>query len=158
MKKFIYCLLFLPLLCITSYSQTTPPPNTQPPPESFPEYIVKPSEDLNPYGLSSLESSTGNEYREGAGTLGTKLDGRPSNREVNKRAEEKRAENQSNKNPQQNQAVEEIVVDDDVAVENFSGTPSSGSSSMIRWVDDQGVTHITNNIGSVPAKYRDQIK
>ena len=158
MKKFIYILMFLPLMCITSYSQTTTAPNTQPPPESFPEYIVKPSEDLNPYGLSSLESSTGNEYRDGSGTLGTKLTGRPSNREVNRKADEKRAQNLENENNQQNQVQEEIVVEDDVEVEDFSSTPRSGSSSMIRWVDDEGVTHITNNVGSVPAKYRDQIK
>ena len=157
MKKIIYILAVLPLMYLTSYAQDAPTTPTQPAPD-FPEYIVRPSEDLNPYGLSSLGQSTEQDYREGSGTLGTKTTGRPSNREVNKRAAEKRAQQKENANKQQQQAPEQIVVEDDTSVENFSSVPKSGSSNMIRWVDDNGVTHITNNIGSVPAKYRDQIK
>ena len=155
MKKIIYILTVLPLLSFfTSYAQDAPTTPVQPAPD-FPEYIVRPSEDLNPYGLSSLGESTEQDYRDGAGTLGTKTTGRPSNRDVNKKAEEKRAENRANT---QNQAVDQIVVEDDAAVQNFSSAPKSGSSSMIRWVDDQGVTHITNNIGAVPPEYRDRIE
>ncbi|MGI9535301.1 MAG: hypothetical protein ACR2NW_10165 [Thermodesulfobacteriota bacterium] len=158
MKKIIYILAVLPLMYLTSYAQDTPTTPTQPAPDAFPDYIVRPSEDLNPYGMSSLGTSTEDGYREGSGTLGTKTTGRPSNRDVNKKYEEKRAKNKANENKQQTQSIEEIEIEDTSAVENFSSTPKSGNSNMIRWVDEDGVTHITNNVGSVPAKYRDSIQ
>ncbi len=40
---------------------------------------------------------------------------------------------------------------------NTSSRPVS-SSTLIKWVDDKGVVHVTNNPNSVPEKYRDQIK
>ena len=154
MKKLIFLLAALPLMCIASYAQDTPAPGPD-----FPDYIVKPSEDLNPYGLSSLGTSSGNDYRDGSGTLGTKTTGRPSNIEVNKKAEEKKAASEENQaNAEQSDPLEEIVVEDDSAVQNFSSSPKSSNSRLIRWVDDDGVTHITNNEGSIPAKYRNQVK
>jgi len=32
------------------------------------------------------------------------------------------------------------------------------SSTLIKWVDDKGVVHVTNNPNSIPEKYKDQIK
>ena len=38
---------------------------------------------------------------------------------------------------------------------NVNSRPSS-SSLLIKWVDDEGVVHVTNNPGSIPEKYKDQ--
>ena len=61
-------------------------------PSDYPDYIVKPKEDLNPYGMSSLGQSTTDTSRDAAGTLGTGT-ARPSNMELNKEIEGKRKEN-----------------------------------------------------------------
>ncbi|MGH7885630.1 MAG: hypothetical protein ACRENO_08050, partial [Thermodesulfobacteriota bacterium] len=43
------------------------PATTVPSPAAFPSYTVKPSEDLNPYGLSTLGNSTEDNYTEAPG-------------------------------------------------------------------------------------------
>ena len=40
---------------------------------------------------------------------------------------------------------------------NVNSRPVS-SSRLIKWTDDDGVVHVTNNPDSVPEKYKDQIK
>ena len=66
MKKLIFALLILPLGFTVSYAQDAPAPE-------FPDYIVRPSEDLNPYGLSSLGTSTEEgAINDAAGSLGSR--------------------------------------------------------------------------------------
>jgi hypothetical protein len=73
---------------VNAFSQSTAPAAPPAPPD-FPSYIVKPSEDLNPYELSTVLKSTGIEYGQGEGTLGTS-EQRSSNIEVNAALQKKR--------------------------------------------------------------------
>lgn len=166
--KFMFVILTV-LISFTfySYSQTTgggqtPPPQSAPQPSDYPDYIVKPSEDLNPYGLSSIgESTTGNEYREGAGTLGT-TQKRPSNIDVNKQMQEKQKEQKEASMEQSGEeSTPETGIDYDTAYpsEKYTDVRSSPVKTKIySWTDDQGVKHVTNDLGSVPPQYMDQVK
>lgn len=168
MIKIILFSAFLGTVCIYSLalSQTTTgtgtgevqTPQTQPTePRAFPEYIVRPSEDLNPYGLSSIDSTTGNEYRKGEGTLGTSIN-RKSNAEVNKAINERRKQSQADEESSENSVVEigSEDIDTEIGYESISPSRPSGKK-LIRWVDDKGSVHITNDVGSVPQKYGNQI-
>lgn len=158
MKKIALFLLVLPLTYGISFGQDDP---SQPAPD-FPDYIVRPSEDLNPYGLSSLGTTTEEgAIDDAAGSLGTTTSNRPSNRDVNKAIADKKAQeaekekaNQSERSQDQTEVIEEEEID----YRDVSSSRVKGSSNMIKWVDDKGVVHITNNVGSVPPQYRDQIK
>ena len=69
-----------------------PVPAPAPPvPADFPSYIVTPSEDLNPYDLSTMQKSTQTGDRNGVGTLGTSVE-RTSNIEVNEALQKSRQE------------------------------------------------------------------
>jgi hypothetical protein len=46
----------------TAFPQSTAP--AAPAPADFPSYIVVPSEDLNPYNLSTMQKSTEMNYRD----------------------------------------------------------------------------------------------
>lgn len=167
-KKILFS-AFLGTVCIYSLalSQTTTgtvtgevqTPQTQPTePGVFPEYIVRPSEDLNPYGLSSMDSATGIDYRKGEGTLGTRID-RKSNAEVNKAISERKKQLRANEEESsENSGVERGSedIDNEIGYETLSPSSSSGKK-LIRWVDDKGAVHITNDVGTVPQKYRNQI-
>ncbi|MCI0480192.1 MAG: hypothetical protein L0213_01230, partial [Candidatus Dadabacteria bacterium] len=72
-----------------AFSQSGPAP--APVPADFPSYIVVPSEDLNPYDLSTMQKSTETNYRDGTGTLGTSVQ-RQSNIEVNEALQKKKQE------------------------------------------------------------------
>ncbi|MEE9193759.1 MAG: hypothetical protein V3U21_04405, partial [Thermodesulfobacteriota bacterium] len=52
---------------------------------------------------------------------------------------------------------DKIDVDLSEPTSNVSSRPTS-SSPLIKWVDDKGVVHVTNNPNSIPDKYKDQIK
>ena len=159
MKKFVYILAALPIIYFTAYAHAqNPTPNDGMTHSAYPKSVAKPSQSVDPYGLSSLNSSTGSRYRKGAGTLGTVTTGRPSNSEINKAIQEKRAKDRKNQNERRNSVLKRAGAENDLGVRDFSSTRKSGSSKIIRWVDDEGITHITNNVGSVPAKYRSQVK
>ncbi len=154
MKNLIIALLLLPLSYTVTFSQDAPAPE-------FPDYIVRPSEDLNPYGLSSLGTTTEEgAIDDAAGSLGNKTSNRPSNLDVNKSIQEKKLKEQEEakaQEPSNNQPVETIE-EEAIEYNSVSNSRPKSSSGMIKWVDDNGVQHITNNVGSVPPQYRDQIK
>ena len=164
-------IIFLSVLTVaisysTSYSQTTGTGQVQTPqtnPAQFPSYIVKPSEDLNPYGLSSIGESTEKNYRDGSGTLGTTTSNRPSNAEIKKAKEERKKQKQG--------AKEESVETKETSASksntgssnyrsNSSNTTTSkvGKTQLIKWTDENGVVHISNNMGAIPQKYRKQLE
>ncbi len=114
-----------------------------------PWYYYWPDENLNPFGMSTLGDD------EGGSTFG-KSNKRRSNLQVNP--------------PMQEQMPDEESVDDvsnDIPFEetrspqeSFSiGSPPTGAKKgpLYKWVDDNGVIQVTNDLGSVPAKYLDQI-
>lgn len=158
MKKILLILFVLPLTYGISLGQDTP---SQPSPD-FPDYIVRPSEDLNPYGLSSLGTSTEEgAINDAAGSLGSSTSNRPSNIDVNKSIADKKAQKAEEEKAAQakrEQAQSGIIEEEVVEYNKLSGSRVKGSSNMIKWVDNKGIVHITNNIGSVPPEYRDQIK
>jgi hypothetical protein len=81
-------------------------------PADFPSYIVTPSEDLNPYDLSTMQKSTETNYRDGTGTLGTTVE-RQSNIEVNEALQKQRQERMK--------AAEEAKAKNLTAPENTEG-------------------------------------
>lgn len=145
-----------------SYSQADTPqtaPSGQIPgvePGDFPEYIIRPQEDLDPFGMTTLGGSTGEgSFREGAGTLNTRQT-RPSNMEINRSVVDDIRERR------------EMDADTNEETEIDYGTafPASGSGDtgftdvkpgVYRWTDEKGNIHFTNNLGSVPQKYMYQI-
>ncbi len=156
MKKLLLALLILPLSFTVSYAQSSP---SQPPPE-FPDYIVRPSEDLNPYGLSSLGTTTEEgAINDAAGSLGSKTSNRPSNLEVNKSIQDKKLKEQEQAKAQGvDQKQPKIIQEEAIEYNDVSSSKSKNRSGMIKWVDENGVQHISNNVGSVPSQYHDQIK
>ena len=76
---------------------------------------------------------------------------RRSNIEVNKKEEDGES---SNNVPNQPVAIDADLSEPTV---NVNSRPAS-SSTLIKWTDDKGVVHVTNNPNSVPDKYKDQIK
>lgn len=145
------------------------PAPAAPVPADFPSYIVTPSEDLNPFDLSTMQKSTDTNYRDGTGTLGTSVQ-RQSNIEVNEALQKQRQERMK--------AAEEARAKNLTAPENTEGEgapsaeevtsaepPQLGDSAgdldtpgvrggLFTWTDEQGVFHATNDIGQVPIKYQ----
>lgn len=164
MKKVIFLsALTLVISYSTSYSQTTGTGQLKTPqssPAQFPEYIVKPSEDLNPYGFSSLGESTEVGYRDGAGTLSSSTISRPSNVEVNKAKEERKKQKASNNKEIETQSVgiENTVSTKPTQTEYNASRKKVGNTQMIKWTDDNGVVNISNNMGAIPPKYRKQLE
>lgn len=114
-----------------------------------PWYYYWPDENLNPFGMSTL----GNE---GGGSTFGKSTERPSNLQVNP--------------PMQEQMQDEDHVDDvtnDIPIEDTLssqesisiGSPSTPAKKrpIYKWVDDNGVIQVTNDLGSVPTEYLDKI-
>lgn len=156
-----------------TFSQSGPPaapaPAPAPVPADFPSYIVVPSEDLNPYDLSTMQKSTETNYRDGTGTLGTSVQ-RQSNIEVNEALQKKKqermkaAEEAKAKNLQAPEDTEsEGAPSEDETTS--AGPPELGDSAsdldtpgvrggLFTWTDEEGVLHATNDIGQVPIKYQ----
>ena len=61
-----------------------------------------------------------------------------------KKAAEEKAAQAKNEQAQTN------VVEEEIEYSEVSGSRGKNPSNMIKWVDDNGVVHITNNVGSVP--------
>ena len=168
--KVVFLLNSLMALCLSSnfvFAQTTGggtgnvSPNTQSPSggsqnpvvlqqqPDFPNYMVYPSEDLNPFGLSTIDKSSGMDYRDDSSTLGVSSKG-PSNIEVNTPRE---------KVPQKEgeEAGEEEIEDIGLSSESVSSVSSGKSGKVYTWKDDKGVLHVSNNLGSVPIEYQQQV-
>lgn len=115
----------------------------------FPNYMVYPSEDLNPFGLSTIDKSAEMDYRDDSSTLGVSSK-RPSNLEVNAPREKlplKEGE----------EAGEEEIEDIGLSSESVSSVSSGKSGKVYTWKDDKGVLHVSNNLGSVPIEYQQQV-
>lgn len=89
MKSIVFISVLFSIFCLTVYAQN-PTPNDPTNPSVYPDPIVKPSENLDPYGSSSLNSSIPN-YNKSKSTFGSSNSDRPSNSEINKKLQEKKA-------------------------------------------------------------------
>ncbi|MGH7901170.1 MAG: hypothetical protein ACRENZ_05470 [Thermodesulfobacteriota bacterium] len=101
-------------------------------PADFPEYIVVPQEDLNPFGISTLDTST----------LSART-GEKSNLEVNQ--------------PAKKRQVEETAIELSPGEQNnmnFQPLSLKTRSNFYRWVDENGVINVTNDPDSLPSGYR----
>lgn len=144
-----------------------PAPGAPPVPADFPSYIVTPSEDLNPFDLSTMQKSTQTGNRNGVGTLGTSVE-RSSNIEVNEALQKQRQERMKAdeearaKNVQQPEEAKSAPSAEETAP---SGPPQLGDAAedletpgvrggLFTWTDERGVLHATNDIGQVPIKYQ----
>jgi len=117
--------------------------------------IVYPRQDLDNFGLSSLGESTGLGEGLKGSTLGKDAT-RKSNLEVNKPRQKKESE----------QDAEESAEESDTGSSEFESVSEStqvGYTSpgkregLFTWKDQNGVVHVTNDLGSVPVKYQAQI-
>ena len=88
---------------------------------------------LNPSGLSTLNNRGINPVKRG-------------NFEINKPKETKEATQEENESG----GSEELT-------EALSPSSLNKSSGLYRWKDKNGVIHVTNNLGSVPPEYQNQI-
>lgn len=130
-------------------SQATDVPQGQP---DFPDYIVAPHDSLNPFGLSTMSGSKDVEYMDSVGTLGTTTKP-PSNIEINKPKEQIPEEGAD----KSNQGSGDSFIQADIVNQPPSSTSGKHKrESIYRWTDEQGVLHVTNDLGSVPPKHQEQ--
>ena len=116
----------------------------------FPDYIVAPRDSLNPFGLSTMSGSKDVDYSDSVGTLGTTTK-RPSNIEVNSPKEQIPEEGAD----ESNQGSEDSFIQADIVNQPLLST-SRKRESIYRWTDEEGVLHVTNDLGTVPPKYQEQ--
>ena len=114
-----------------------------------PWYYYWPDENLNPYGMSTL----GNE--QGGSTFGKTTD-KPSNLQVNPPMQE-RMQNQENGDDVTNNVPLEDTLNTEEPTSIGSPSAPAKKGPMYKWVDDNGVIQVTNDLGSVPTKYLDRI-
>jgi len=133
-----YLIIFTLFFCALASSQESQEP-VQPP-----WFYFLPTEDPDNFNYSNLGIST---------IRGGNTSQRRSNIEVNKKVEPKE--------PKDAQSAQKLSTSTDVHIDDtansFDSRPAS-SSNIYKWVDDQGVVHITNYIGSIPEKHWDQVK
>jgi hypothetical protein len=160
------CLVFM--YAGPAFPQSTAPAPA-PAPADFPSYIVVPSEDLNPYDLSTMQKSTETDYRDGAGTLGTSVQ-RQSNIEVNEALEKRKQERMKAAEEAKAKSLKEASEPEEEGSQtedefNAAEPPNLGDAAesletpgvrggLFTWTDEQGVLHATNDIGQVPIKYQ----
>jgi hypothetical protein len=134
MKILVNTFLMVFILCFFTLAFSQEQTQTEQPPWFF----YWPTEDPDNFNYSGLGNSTF--------SGGSNLE-RRSNIEVNKQDE-----------PRQSDVRTSNPVDVSTAEDNTNAVSRPPSSvTMHKWVDDQGVTHVTNNINSIPVKYRDQL-
>jgi hypothetical protein len=114
-----------------------------------PWYYYWPDENLNPFGMSTL----GNE---GGGSTFGKSTERPSNLQVNPPMQEE-MQNQENVDDVTNNVPPEDTLSPEESISVGSPSAPAKKGPVYKWVDDKGVIHVTNNLGSVPAEYLDKI-
>jgi hypothetical protein len=175
MRCLIFRLLYLVagillLYPVHAFSQSAAPAAPPAPaPADFPSYIVSPSQDLNPYDLSTMQKSTGIDYRKGAGTLGTS-EQRTSNIQVNAALQKKREERlKAAQDAKTKSAAKTAEEESQQQIPLEEITPSQGPQlgdsakelespgvrgGLFTWTDEHGVLHATNDIGQVPIKYQ----
>ncbi len=184
------------LLPLKAMSQAAAPPAAPPPaappapapgvptPPDFPQYIVTPRDDLNPYDLSTMQKSTESGNRGGTGTLGTTPE-QSSNIEINevlsKSRQERLKASQKQVTEEQAEDAAEVEVDDaaeeqaeDAAEEEATTAAEAGvqspsqaegpqsddlstpgvRGSLFTWTDENGVLHATNDLGQIPIEYQ----
>ena len=145
----------------TSESQTETPSQVTNTPQSQPDYpiidnkgIVYPRENLDPFGMSTLGSSTDSGLRNDGSTLSSGMK-RRSNLDINKPREKKVIEEETVQQETTFDAGIEGSVEE--PVEPAPSLSSGGSGNLYKWVDKNGVLHVTNDLGSIPSEYRHQV-
>ncbi|MGI9534109.1 MAG: hypothetical protein ACR2NW_04090 [Thermodesulfobacteriota bacterium] len=139
MNNLIKTSIFILTVCLPTlaYSQVATQP-VQPP-----WYFYWPSENADNFEYSELGNSSlsgGNSFQ------------RRSNVEVNKKEDQEKGITA----PSDPNTSTSVDVEIDTTENNFD-TRVPSSSSIIKWVDDKGVVHVTNEPGTIPEKYRDQV-
>jgi hypothetical protein len=131
-------------------------------PQSAPNYpiidnagIVYPRENLDPFGYSTLGGTSGLGNREDTSTLGAETK-RKSNIEANKPRERKNLEESTGVTEEQ---TETAFTESEPAPEpqSVGYTSPSRKGGLYTWKDENGVVHVTNDLGAVPLKYQDQV-
>lgn len=135
---------------------------------NFPDYIVKPREETNPYDLSTISPDTDIEYRDGVGTLGTTTE-QKSNIEINEMLQKNKADRDKARLEAQKKEAEKAKAEAAQPEAAVSAEPEPQASSkkpgsispgvkggLFRWVDSEGVLHVTNDLGQVPIEYQIQ--
>lgn len=160
MKIILLVLSALNFLCLTTYAQNAGGPGSFNPgdPSSYPDPVIKPSEDLDPYGNSTLGTGTGTGSRKDLSNFVKPSDNRPSNKEINAEIQKKRKETRKNINKVNTGSYSNYTPSNYSYKSSSSSSSSSKSgkkSKFFRWVDERGVIHITDNASTVPSKYKD---
>lgn len=132
-------------------------------PQSAPNYpiidnagIVYPREDLDPFGYSTLGGTSGLGDREDTSTLGTDTR-RKSNLEVNKPREPKKSGEESAGETEEQVGTGFTEPEPDSEPQSIGYTSPARKGGLYTWKDENGVVHVTNDLGSVPLKYQDQV-
>ncbi|MER3446633.1 MAG: hypothetical protein C4291_07200 [Candidatus Dadabacteria bacterium] len=121
-----------------------------------------PQKDLNPFELSTLGGRNLGERKEGSTLgIGTK---QKSNVEVNKPREKKESEESATQGGAESgtganttaAGAEETTQANPNESTEVPSNPLNKSSGLYTWKDKNGVVHVTNNIGSIPAEYQEQ--
>lgn len=157
-------ILLLPEKAVSQAAPPAPvaPAPGVPTPPDFPQYIVTPRDDLNPYDLSTMQKSTESGYREGTGTLGTTPE-RSSNIEINEALSKSRQERlkASQKQAAEEEAEQEAGLEVAPSAPDQAAGPQSDDlstpgvrGSLFTWTDENGVLHATNDLGQVPIEYQ----
>jgi hypothetical protein len=114
-----------------------------------PWYYYWPDENLDPFGMSTL----GNE---GGGSTFGKSRERPSNLQVNPPMQEKMQDEENVEDVTNNIPVEDTLSSQEsISIDSPSIPAKKGP--IYKWVGDNGVIQVTNDLGSVPTKYLDKI-
>ena len=114
-----------------------------------PWYYYWPDENLNPFGLSSL----GNEG--GGSTLGKSTE-RRSNLQVNPPTREQNQYDVQGDDITKTPPVEDTLSSQE-SIQIGSPSRPAKKGPIYQWVDEKGVKHVTNDIGSVPPEYLKEI-
>ncbi|MGE5446173.1 MAG: DUF4124 domain-containing protein [Ignavibacteriales bacterium] len=156
----------------TSPTSQTPSQGTQMPPQGtatqpgqvvnplYPPYF--PPQNLDNFGLSTI-GNKGIGENKGGSTLGVGTK-QKTNAEVNKPKEKKETEGTAAQGGTESgtetnttaAGMEETTqINSNQPTESLS-TSLNKSSGLYTWKDKNGVVHVTNNIGSIPAEYQEQ--
>lgn len=128
-----------------------------------PWFYFWPYENLNPYEYSTLGRSKETPEEQVGSTFGRSIE-KPSNIEINKSSSEslKARREQIGEEEEVEKTLEETteagIETGEFGKKEESPRPHTRESKIYRWTDENGVLHLTNDIGSVPQKYRQQVK
>ncbi len=125
---------------------TDPSQPVEPEPEA-PWYFFLPEDNLNNFNLSTIGDG------DGGSTLGTTTE-RRSNLSVNQSLEsDKDAKNteDTDSTPLEEQSS---VIYPELRSGSAQSPPREGNTKVFRWTDENGVLHVTDDLGSVPKEYQ----